>query len=89
MMRGAMSDLNLDVGDILSVGDRIALRYTLRGTHDGELMGVPASGRQVASDGMVFARIRDGMVVERWGVQDMLTLLGQIGALPGPGAAAE
>jgi predicted ester cyclase len=52
-------------------------------------MGVPTSGRQVPSDGMVFARIRNAMVVERWGVQDMLTLLAQIGALPAPEAAAE
>jgi predicted ester cyclase len=52
-------------------------------------MGVPTAGRQVPSDGMVFARIRNGIVVGGWGVQDMLTLLGQIGALPAPEAAAE
>ncbi|HYB27967.1 MAG TPA: ester cyclase [Solirubrobacteraceae bacterium] len=52
----------------------------LRGTHDGDLMGIPSSGQQVSSDGMVFARFGDGNVVERWSVQGMLTLLQQIGA---------
>lgn len=80
MMRAAFPDLSLDVHDIITEGDRVAVLYTLHGTHHGELMGVPASGQRVSSDGMVFARIRDGRVIERWGVQDMLTLLQQIGA---------
>jgi steroid delta-isomerase-like uncharacterized protein len=82
MMRAAFPDLFLDVRDVLADGDRVALRYVLCGTHDGELMGVPASGQRVSSDGMVFARLESGQVVERWGVQDMMTLLQQIGALP-------
>jgi len=57
------------------MGTETAVRYTLHGTHEGELMGLPASGQRVASDGMVFARFENGKVVERWGVQDMLTLL--------------
>jgi predicted ester cyclase len=50
-------------------------------------MGVPASGQRVSSEGIVFARFRDGKVIERWGVQDMLTLLQQIGAFAAAGAA--
>ena len=80
MMRAAFPDLSLDVHDIIAEGDRVAVLYTLHGTHDGELMGMPASGQRVSSEGMVFARFRDGKVIERWGVQDMLTLLQQIGA---------
>jgi steroid delta-isomerase-like uncharacterized protein len=80
MMRAAFPDLVLDVHDVIAEDDRIALLYTLRGTHDGELMGIPASGQRVSSDGMVFARFEDGKVAERWGVQDMLTLLQQIRA---------
>jgi predicted ester cyclase len=87
MMRAAFPDLVLDVGDVIAESDRIALRYSLRGRHDGELMGIPASGQRVSSDGMVFARFQDGRVVERWGVQDMLTLLQQIGAFPAAEAA--
>lgn len=87
MMRSAFPDLSLDIEDIVAERDRIALRYTLQGTHDGDFMGVPASGRRVSSDGMVFARFQDGRVVERWGIQDMLTLLQQIGAFPAPESA--
>ena len=82
MMRAAFPDLSLDVRDIIAEGDRVAILYTLHGTHDAELMGIPASGQRVLSEGMVFARVRDGKVIERWGVQDMLTLLQQIGAFP-------
>jgi steroid delta-isomerase-like uncharacterized protein len=80
MLRAAFPDLSLDLHDIIAEEDRVAVLYTLRGTHDGELMGLPASGQRVSSDGMVFARFRDGRVIERWGVQDMMTLLQQIGA---------
>jgi steroid delta-isomerase-like uncharacterized protein len=87
MMRSAFPDLRLDLQDVIAEGDRVALRYTLHGTHQGELMGLPASGNSVASDGMVFARVQDGRVVERWGVQDMLTLVQQIGAPAAPPSA--
>lgn len=80
MMRAAFPDLFLDVYDIIAEGDRVAVLYTLHGTHDGERMGIPASGQRVSSEGMVLARFRDARVIERWGVQDMLTLLQQIGA---------
>lgn len=86
VMRAAFPDLFLDVHEVIAEHDRIALRYTLRGTHDGELMGIPPSGKRVSSDGMVFARFDNGKVVERWGVQDMLTLLQQVGAFAAAGA---
>lgn len=89
MMRTAFPDLHLDLQDIIAEGDRVAIRYTLHGTHEGDLIGVPPSGNSVSSDGMVFARIHDGKVVERWGVQDMLALLQQIGALPAPASASQ
>ena len=87
MLRAAFPDLVLDVHDIIAEGDRVAVHYTLHGTHKGELMGISASGQRVSSDGMVFAQIRDGRVIERWGVQDMLTLLQQIGAFATAGAS--
>jgi predicted ester cyclase len=87
MIRSAFPDLVLEVGDIVAEGDRVALRYTLRGTYDGDLMGLPPTGRRVSSDGIVIGRFEDGRVVERSGVQDMLTMLQQVGALPAPEAA--
>jgi steroid delta-isomerase-like uncharacterized protein len=85
--RAAFPDLVCDVEDLIAEGDRIALRYTLRGRHDGELAGTPPSGRRMSSDGMVFARFQDGKIVERWQVHDDLGLLQQIGALPTPEAS--
>lgn len=84
MMRSAFPDLHLDVQDVIAEGDRVAIRYTLQGSHEGDLMGLPPSGNRVSSDGMVFARVQGGKIVERWGVQDMLTMLQQIGAVPAP-----
>ena len=85
--RAAFPDLVCDVQDLIAEDDRIALRYTLRGRHDGELAGIPASGQRMSSDGMVFARLRDGRIIERWQVHDDLGLLQQIGALPAADAS--
>ena len=87
MMRAAFPDLVLDIDELIAEGDRIALRYTLRGRHDGELAGIPASGQRMSSDGMAFARLQEGRIVERWQVHDELALLQQIGAIPAPEAA--
>jgi steroid delta-isomerase-like uncharacterized protein len=88
MMRTAFPDLHLDLQDLIAEGDRVALRYTLHGTHEGELMGIAPTGNRVASDGMVFARVQDGRIAERWGVQDVFTILQQVGAIPAPASAA-
>ena len=77
MLRAAFPDLFLDLQDIIAEGDRVAVRYVLRGTHNGEMMGLPGSGQRVESDGMVFARFQDGRIVERWQVHDDLALLQQ------------
>jgi steroid delta-isomerase-like uncharacterized protein len=85
--RAAFPDLVCDIRGPIAEYDRIALHYTLRGRHDGELGEIPASGQRMSSDGMVFARFQDGRIVDRWQVHDDLTLLQQIGALPGAEAA--
>jgi predicted ester cyclase len=56
-----------------------------RGVHSGELMGIRASNRPVEATGIAIHRIRDGSIVEHWGVTDVARILQQIGALPGPG----
>jgi steroid delta-isomerase-like uncharacterized protein len=82
--RNAFSDFELKVEDVLTDGDKVAGRYTIRGTHSGELMGVPGSGNKVDISGQSFFRFRDGQVVERWQSLDGAALLMQIGALPAP-----
>jgi steroid delta-isomerase-like uncharacterized protein len=63
-------------------GDFVATRYTARGTHDAEFMGIPPTGREGAVSGICISRFRDGMIVEEWDSWDALGLLQQLGALP-------
>jgi predicted ester cyclase len=76
------------VEDMIAEGDTVAFRLTLRGTHEGEFIGVPATGNRIEMTVQNFYRLRDGKVVERWSNPDMLTLMVQLGAVPAPGAAA-
>jgi steroid delta-isomerase-like uncharacterized protein len=66
-------------------GDLVVSRIVGRGTHAGELMGIPASNRRIETDGIVIHRVRDGKIVEYWSVVDVANILQQIGVLPGPG----
>jgi steroid delta-isomerase-like uncharacterized protein len=66
-------------------GDLVVSRIVGRGTHAGQLMGIPASNREIETDGIVIHRIRDGKIVEYWSVVDVANILQQIGVLPGPG----
>ena len=58
------------------------MRFTIRGTHQGEGMGIPPTGKRVVSTGIDIFRIADGRIVERWGEVDDLGLRQQLGALP-------
>jgi steroid delta-isomerase-like uncharacterized protein len=73
-----------DVQEIHSAGDRIVVRWIGRGTHVGELMGVPATGATVAVDAITILRIADEKIAEEWTVWDALGLLQQVGAMPAP-----
>ena len=82
--RNAFSDFELAAQDVLAEGDKVAVRYTIRGTHSDELLGVPASGNKVEVEGQSFFRFENGRVAERWQSLDVMTLMQQIGALPAP-----
>ena len=55
-----------------------------RGVHAGELLGIPATNREVETEGIVIHRVRDGKIVECWSVTDIARVLQQVGVLPGP-----
>jgi steroid delta-isomerase-like uncharacterized protein len=80
--RNAFPDLNVTIEQQFTEGDYVATRTTIRGRHDGELMGTPPSGRQVEFTGLTISRCRDGKIEEEWELVDVTTLLRQIGALP-------
>ncbi|HEX3225405.1 MAG TPA: ester cyclase [Gaiellaceae bacterium] len=64
--------------------DLVVSRIIGRGRHEGELMGIPATDKEVETDGFAVHRIRDGKIVEYWSVVDVARVLQQIGVLPGP-----
>jgi predicted ester cyclase len=80
--RSAISGLTVEIEHQFTEGDYVASRYTIHGTHTGELMGAPASGNDVAFSGITVSRCRDGKLVEEWEITDTLGLLRQVGALP-------
>ena len=80
--RAAIAGLNVTIDQQFTEGDHVATRFTIRGTHDGELMGVPPSGRDVEFTGITISRCREGRIEEEWEIVDTVALLRQIGALP-------
>jgi steroid delta-isomerase-like uncharacterized protein len=84
MWRGSFPDWNSTFEELIAEGDRVAERWTGRGTHQGELQGIPPTGRRVEVLGSVFYRIADSEIVEFRGQLDMMSLMQQIGAIPAP-----
>ena len=80
--RDAFPDVRITIEDLVSEGDKVAERWTMRGTHKGEFMGIPATGKQVTSTGLVIVRIADGKIAEIWGASDQLDRMRQLGAIP-------
>ncbi len=87
--RQAFPDLTERVVEQYADGDRVISRFSSRGTFDGELMGLPPTGKAYASDNSVdICRVVDGRVVEMWAMFDTHTLLQQLGAVPDAPAAS-
>jgi steroid delta-isomerase-like uncharacterized protein len=86
--RTAYSDLQLSVEDLLAEGDKVAVRWTARGTHTGPLGDIPATGKQVMMTGISVLSIAGGKVAEQYTNWDTLGMLQQIGVVPAPGQAS-
>ena len=85
MMGAALPDAHLHIEDEIAEGDRVTTRFTIHGTHQGELMGIPATGRQVNFGSIHIARVAGGRIVERWYEFDMMGMMVQLGVVPPPG----
>ena len=81
----AFPDLHFTVDDIIAEGDAVVVRHTARGTHQGELMGIAPTGKEVTSTGIVICHIVNGKAVAEWMNADTLGLLQQIGVIPSMG----
>jgi steroid delta-isomerase-like uncharacterized protein len=83
MYRSAFPDLEMRVDEVLVSGEKTVIRATATGTHEGDLMGMPATGRSIEVkliDIMAFNQA--GMIREHWGLVDMLAMMQQLGAIP-------
>jgi steroid delta-isomerase-like uncharacterized protein len=89
LFRSAFPDLRVTAEDIFSEGDKVAYRWTGRGTHQGELMGIAPTGNEVTFRGIDVLRVEGGKVVERWSEYNALEAMQQMGVLPPPEAASE
>lgn len=78
--RAAFPDITIEVDDVISSDTHICFRSTMRGTHEGDLMGIPPTGRQVTVQLVDMIRVEGGRFAEQWGGPDMLDLLRQLGA---------
>ena len=78
----AFPDLHATVDDLVAEGDKVVVRATLRGTHQGEFMGIPPTGKEVTVRGIAICRFVGGKEVEHWGLASELSLLQQLGAVP-------
>jgi len=81
----AFPDLRVTIEDQVAEGDKVSTRWTVRGTHRGEMMGVTATGNQVTFTGTQTDYISGGKILESWSNWDTLGMLQQIGAVPAPG----
>jgi len=84
MMRGGFPDIQWSLEETIMEGDRVAVRFIMRGTHNGNFMGVPASGKSIKVQAMNFYKLEGGQIIEEYGQPDMLGLLQQIGAVTAP-----
>jgi steroid delta-isomerase-like uncharacterized protein len=78
VIKTAVPDLHVHIDDVVAAGDEVAVRLTFRGTHQGEYLGIPATGRTIEYVSHEFYRIADGMIAEEWICSDMATLHAQL-----------
>jgi steroid delta-isomerase-like uncharacterized protein len=81
-----MSDAQWVVHDVLgSENDTVTVRWTGQGTHDGDLAGIPPTGKRISVEALSLFKVRDGKIVEMWDCWDALALMQQVGIVPTPG----
>ena len=83
--RLAFPDAAVAVEDQISEGDKVVSRLTITGTHQGEFMGIPATGKSFSIGAVAIFRIEGGKIVERWGQTDNIGMMQQLGVIPAPG----
>ncbi len=83
--RAAFEHLNVTIEDMIAEGNNVVTRFTARGIHKGNFMGLPATGEPITMTGIEIFRIKDGKIIELWGEVNLLGLMQQLGIIPSPG----
>ena len=78
----AFPDLHVTVEDVIEEGDKLVSRNVVTGTHEGDYMGLPPTGRSVTYNEIFILRFVNGRIAETWGVVDVLSQMRQLGAIP-------
>lgn len=79
--RGAFPDLHIRIDDIIAEDDRVVVRWFATGTHTGDGLGIPPTGKKVAFSGIAIARVQGGKIVEGWNAFDELGMMRQLGVI--------
>lgn len=78
----AFPDLQYEIQDMIAEDDKVVFRARMRGTHEREFMGFEPTGERFDAEGIIIARIEDGMIAERWVSYDALGMMRQLGIVP-------
>jgi steroid delta-isomerase-like uncharacterized protein len=87
--RNAFPDIHLTIDEQIAEGDKVVTRWTGHGTHQGELAGLPATGKSTTVTGIVVDRLVNGKIAESWGIFDEFGMMQQLGVIPTPELAAK
>jgi len=81
----AFPDMAITIDDQVAEGDKVVARITASGTHQGDYMGMPATGKSFSIGAVDIFRFEGGKIVERWGHGDNIGMMQQLGVMPPPG----
>lgn len=80
-LRGAFGEFEVTIEETVAEGDKVAARWTVRLTHTGDQLGIPATGKRAIVSGMSIIQVSDGKIAEAWNNWDILGLMQQVGAM--------
>jgi steroid delta-isomerase-like uncharacterized protein len=82
IMLAGFPDYQTTIEDLIAEGDKVVARVTMTGTHTGDFMGIPPTGKHISFIGIYVVKIADGKIVEHWGEEDGVSLMQQLGVMP-------
>ena len=87
--RNAFPDVHFTIDEQIAEGDKVVTRWSAHGTHQGELAGIPATGKSSTVTGIAVDRIVNGKIAESWGIFDQFGMMQQLGVIPVPELAGK